>query len=67
MGCDSDTLIAELDALPAAYRWVGSDGGRDCWGLIPNLLEPKVFRQNPSRLPGWCSSTGTNSLSGGIK
>ena len=53
MGYDLDKSIAELDALPASYQWVGSDVGRGCWSVIHNLLELKIYKQGPSKLPAW--------------
>jgi hypothetical protein len=68
MGYDLDNLIAELDVLLASYQRVGSDVGRGCWGLIHNLLKPKIFKQKPSKLRAWyCVSMSTNSGSEGIR
>jgi hypothetical protein len=53
MGYDLDGLIAELDSLPTAYRRIGSDVGRGCWGVIRDLSEPKIFGQKLSKLPEW--------------
>jgi hypothetical protein len=51
MGYDLDGLIAELDALPASYRRVGSDVGRGCWGLIRDVSEPRILKHKLSKLP----------------
>jgi hypothetical protein len=53
MGYDLDGLIADLDSLPTAYRQIGSDVGRGCWGLIRDLSEPKIIAQKLSKLPEW--------------
>ena len=51
MGYDLDGLIAELDALPASYRQVGSDVGRSCWGLIRDVSEPRILKHKLLKLP----------------
>jgi hypothetical protein len=53
MGYDLDDLVADLDSLPTSYRRVGSDVGRGCWGLVRDLLEPKILRQKLQKLPAW--------------
>ena len=53
MGYDLDALIAELDALPASYRRVGSDVGRGCWGLLRDLSEPHILGEKLHKLPEW--------------
>ena len=53
MGYDLDRLIAELNLLPVSCRRVGSDMGRGCWGIIRDLLEPKILEQKLSKLPSW--------------
>lgn len=53
MGYDLDGLIADLDSLPMSRRRVGSDLGRGCWGLVRDLLEPKILAQKLSKLPEW--------------
>jgi hypothetical protein len=53
MGYDLDGLIADLDSLPTAYRQIGSDVGRGCWGLIRDLSEPRILGQKLSKLPAW--------------
>jgi hypothetical protein len=39
--------------MPTSYRWVGSDVGRGCWGLVRDLSEPKILRQKLQKLPAW--------------
>jgi hypothetical protein len=36
-----------------SYRRVDSDVGRGCWGLVRDLLEPKILRQKLQKLPAW--------------
>jgi len=53
MGYDLDALTAELDAVPASYRRVGSDVGRGCWGLLRDISEPHILGRKLHDLPRW--------------
>jgi hypothetical protein len=53
MGYDLEALIDDLDALPVSYERIGSDLGRGCWGLVRDVLEPKILQDKLSTLPSW--------------
>lgn len=53
MGYELDGLLDELDSLPTSYKSLGSDAWRGSYGLVYNLLEPKIFREKFGRLSSW--------------
>jgi len=53
MGYDLDELLVELDSIPTSSQRLGSDLLHGGYGLIFQLLEPRILKHKLQLLPSW--------------